>query len=405
MLIAGEPSGDRYGAALAQALRAEFADIQPAATMDYQPLDASLEPRIFGAGGPRMAAAGVDLAFDMTQHSVFGFVEALKQYRTFRGLFRQLLRVALDRQPDAIVCVDFAGFNRRFAHAIKQFVRARQGWFHDWNPRLIQYVSPQVWASRPNRAFQLASDYDALLSIFPFEKRWYARRVPAFRVEFVGHPMMDCYRDLQPNSVLPGKTPSVLLLPGSRRGEIRHHMPVMTEALAIMRRAIPELRARMVVPDERLLELAKTYPLPPDLQIQTDGLATALAEAQVAIAKSGTVTMDCAYFGLPTVALYKTSQITFEVAKRMVRVDHVAMPNLLAKEEIFPEFLQNAATPETIANAALDLLRDEPRRTQIKLKLARVIASLGGVGASRRAARTIVELIRTPQSSPVLDPS
>src|ERR1035437_1078031 len=188
MLIAGEASGDMLAAELVRALRRAIPAATPISTTDYQPLHGSLEPRFFGAGGPQMAAAGVELAFDMTAHSVIGLSEALKNYLKFRRLFRQLFRLALDRQPDAIICVDFSGFNRRFAHAIRQYTRARADWFHNWDPRIIRYISPQVWASREGRAFQMARDYDAVLSIFPFEKDWYAKRVPQLRVEFVGHP-------------------------------------------------------------------------------------------------------------------------------------------------------------------------------------------------------------------------
>src|SRR5258707_1244563 len=163
MVIAGEASGDLLGAELVAALRAELAEAEAIPTTDYQPLHTSLEPRFFGAGGPRMAAAGVELAFDLTEHSVIGLSEALKNYFNFRRLFQRLYRLALDREPDAIICVDFGGFNRRFAHAIKRHVRARQDWFHDWNPKLIQYVSPQVWASREGRVHQIARDYDLLL--------------------------------------------------------------------------------------------------------------------------------------------------------------------------------------------------------------------------------------------------
>ena len=145
MLIAGEASGDVLAAELVRALRQELAGAESIPTTDYQPLHTGLEPRFFGAGGPQMAAAGVDLAFDMTAHSVIGLSDALKNYLKFRRLFFQLYRLALERQPDAIICVDFSGFNRRFAHAIRQYTRARADWFHVWSPKVIQYVSPQVW--------------------------------------------------------------------------------------------------------------------------------------------------------------------------------------------------------------------------------------------------------------------
>ena len=193
MLIAGEASGDMLAAELVHALRPALAELQSRPTADLQPLHASLAPEFFGAGGPAMAAAGVDLAFDLTAHSVIGLADVLKNYSEFKRLFEQLVELAVSRQPDVIICVDFSGFNRRLAHAIKQRVRAQRGPFHNWNPKIIQYISPQVWASREGRARQMADDLDLLLSIFPFEKDWYAARVPKLLVKFIGHPIIDRY--------------------------------------------------------------------------------------------------------------------------------------------------------------------------------------------------------------------
>jgi lipid-A-disaccharide synthase len=397
MLIAGEASGDVLAAELVRALRQEFADAEAVPTADYQPLHASLEPRFFGAGGPRMAAEGVDLAFDMTAHSVIGVSEVLKHYPKFRRLFNQLFALALERQPDAIICVDFSGFNRRFAHAIRQYARGRADWFHDWAPKLIQYVSPQVWASREGRAYQMARDYDLVLSIFPFEKEWYAKRVPQLPVEFVGHPIVDRYAK-RPAARGEGqgdkRTPMVLLLPGSRPGELRRHLPVILGAWGLIQAKVTDVRARMVLPNASLVKQAKALGLPAALDGRAGGLPESLAEATVAIASTGTVTTECAYFGVPTVALYKTSWSTWQIAKRIVKVKYGAMPNLLADEAVFPEFIQDAATPDNIARAAVELLRDAPRRAGIKAKLAEIIASLGSPGATGRAAKAIVKTLR-----------
>src|SRR5207245_11692537 len=140
----------------------------------------------------------------------------LKNYFDFRRLFVRLCNLALDRQPDAIICVDFSGFNSRFAHSIKQYVRRHSGWFHDWRPKVVQYVSPQVWASRPGRAYRMAQDYDLLLSILPFEKPWYARRVPQLRVELVGHPSVHRHstaRRAVPNAQWPPGPPPLVPRP------------------------------------------------------------------------------------------------------------------------------------------------------------------------------------------------
>src|SRR5436190_13688542 len=199
MVIAGEASGDLIAAELVTAIREEFAKSPAVPTWDHQPLYTSLEPCFFGAGGLHMAAAGVELAFDMTEHAVIGLSDVLKNLLKFRSLLKQLHRLARERQPDAIICVDFAGFNLRFARSIRKYVQGRQDWFHDWNPKVIQYVSPQVWASREGRSNDLARDYDLLLSTFSFEKDWYTRRVPQLKVEFVGNPLLDRHKRGSPN--------------------------------------------------------------------------------------------------------------------------------------------------------------------------------------------------------------
>ncbi|SPE59773.1 Lipid-A-disaccharide synthase [Verrucomicrobia bacterium] len=404
MLVAGEASGDLLAAELVQVLRQELAEAPPIFTADTQPLYTSLEPRFFGAGGPRMAEAGVELAFDLTEHSVIGLSDVIKSFFQFRRLFHQLFRLAVDREPEAIIFVDFSGFNRRLAHAVHEYVRSRRDWFHDWQPKLIQYVSPQVWASREGRAYQLARDYVLLLSIFPFEKGWYAKRVPDLRVEFVGNPIVDRCRtnsDLnrRPNPPTSDDSSTILLLPGSRAAELRRHLPVMLAALEKIREQIPNLRARMVLPNQALLEQAKTLPLPGSLEVQVGGLHEALSEATVALASTGTVTLECACLGVPTVAIYKTSAITYHLAKQLVTVKYLAMPNLLANEELFPEFIQHAATHDNLARAALELLRDGRRRAHVRARLTEIMANLGPPGASRRAAQAIARLL-APESIP-----
>jgi lipid-A-disaccharide synthase len=426
MIIAGEPSGDMLAAEVVHSIRRQIHAIAPPVTNDYQPLGSTLAPRFFGAGGPCMAAAGVEIIADMTRHSVIGLSDVFKVYRKLRIVFNQLAKLAVDRQPDVIICVDYSGFNRRFAAAIKNRGRGNHGWFHDWNPKIVQLVSPQVWASREGRVFQIARDFDLLLSIFPFEKNWYAQRVPRLNVQFIGHPMLDRYRGLAKASAQPADSPvasadnrplgadaalapantqRVLLLPGSRMGELFRHLPVLHGAFSIMRTVLPNLQAKMVLPTDELARQAKQLSAPAGLEIQTGGLAQAMRQADIAIASTGTVTMECAYFGVPTIALYKTSWSTYMVGRRMVRVKYLAMPNLLADEEIFPEFIQHAATADNIAHAALDLLRDDSRRLRIRERLARIVGYLGEPGAADRAAAAILGLLPVGQTDPGQNPS
>lgn len=402
MVIAGEASGDLLTAELVTALRAQLP-----------------QAACFGAGGAKMQGAGVELVHEMSQLSVVGITDVLLKLLELRRVMKKLVAVAIERQPDVIVGVDYGGFNLRFGHAIKEYVRNNP--FSTWKPKLVQFVSPQVWASRPGRANRIAEDYDLLLSIFPFEKGWYAQRVPGLRVEFVGHPMVGRFgkdHSETPRQTAAGNPPQVLLLPGSRKSELRRHLPAMLGALKLIQRQIPSVKSTMVLPGEHLLKIAfwqfsrdlevarrvsgaptlantqaaaqKTFP---DLKIQIGQLPEALAAADLAIAKTGTVTMECAFFGLPAVTLYKGSWLNYQIARHLITVKTFTMPNLLANEEVYPEFLQYDLTPENLALAGLELLRNEERRQKIQSQLARVIASLGEPGAPKRAAQAVLSLL------------
>ena len=377
MLIAGEASGDRLAAELVRALRA---------------LPGGAGARFFGAGGAEMERAGVELAFDLTQHSVIGFTEVLKHYGTFKRLFDRLLGLALERRPDLLVCVDFSGFNRRFAAVLRWELRVRAAALAGWRPRIVQFVSPQVWASRPGRARSMERDLDLLLAIFPFEKAWYAAHAPRLKVEFVGHPMLDRFGGVPAAVSGRAGSPLVLLLPGSRTGELRRHLPVMLPAAERVLRE-REVAVRLVVPSAALADQARALAGPGTrIEIQVGGLPESLAEASLAIASTGTVTMECAFFRVPTVTLYKTGWSTYQIGRRIITVKSLTMPNLLAGETVFPEFIQEAATAENLAQAALELLQDEARCAAIRAKLDGVLASLGGPGATRRAAAAILSL-------------
>ena len=397
MIVAGEASGDLLAAELVRAIRAEYEAMPPVLTPDYQPLYGSFEPRFFGAGGPHMAAAGVELAFDMTDHAVIGLSDVLKNLLKFRRLLVQLQNLAREREPDVIICVDFAGFNLRFAKGIRQYVRGRQDWFHDWNPKIIQYVSPQVWASREWRARDLARDHDLLLSTFSFEQAWYAKRVPQLKVEFVGNPIVDRHAKASSKTRIKDsvRAASITLFPGSRRGELRRHVPLVL-AVAKLIGHKRKARFKMILPNQALVDYAATLGSFEGISVQAGGLDDTLVDADLAITKSGTITVECACFGVPAVVFYKTSTFTYLVGRQLVKVRHIAMPNLLANEEIFPEFIQNDATPERIAEAGLLLLEDEPRRERIRARLAAIVGELGGGGASQLAARAIVNLVREP---------
>jgi lipid-A-disaccharide synthase len=373
MLIAGEASGDLLASELVLALRAKWPDA-----------------KFFGAGGAKMAAAGMELAFDMTQHAMVG-IPTIGKFLALKKLAQDLLTLGIQRKPDAVIGVDYGGFNLHFGHSVKEYVRSHPE--ASWNPKLVQFVSPQVWASRPGRANLLAADYDLLLSIFPFEKDWYAKRVPKLRVEFVGHPMLDRIQkpSTSAKSAADKEGRMVLLLPGSRKSELKHLLPVILGAWKYVHEQIPSLRAKMVLPNVQMETMAAQAEQA-GVEIQVGNLPEALAQADLAITKTGTVTMECAFFGVPAVTMYKKSLLGLAIALGIVTVKSLTMPNLMAGKEVYPEFLQDAATPENVALAALELLRNEPRRQKIKAQLAEIIASLGEPGANKRAAAAIASL-------------
>jgi lipid-A-disaccharide synthase len=367
MVVAGDPSGDSLAADLVRALAAALPGT-----------------RFIGAGGPRMAEAGVATSFDLTSDAVIGLSDVLRKLPRFFRRKRELTRLAAEQKPELVILVDFEFFNRFLARAIRR--KATSG----WRPSIVKYVSPQVWASRAGRAAKMARDFDLLLCLFPFEKGWYARHVPEFRVEFVGHPMFDRYAAPARKS---SQAPTVLLLPGSRRAELKRHLPVILRAARLIAARQPA-KFKLVAPCEEMAALVRAFPggATSEIEIQIGHLEEALSEATVAIASTGTVTLECAYFGVPTVALYKTSLWTYLIARQLVTVNFLSMPNLLANESLYPEFIQHQATAANLAGAALDLLDNPARRAEIQSKLARVISTLGGPGAARRAAAAILKL-------------
>lgn len=385
LIIAGDPSGDLAAADLVRALRNRFGPFSP---------------RFIGAGGPALRSAGVELAYELTGHSVIG-LEILKRLAFFRRVFAGLLTLADTETPDVIIGVDYAGFNLRFAETLRKRLRRRSGPFQNWRPRVIQYISPQVWASRPGRAQRLARTHDLLLTILPFESAWFAQRAPQLRVEFVGHPLVDRHRQSAPPSAQdPATGPCLVLLPGSRVSELNRHLPVVAAAAAQVRRETG-IRLLLVLPEERLRPITESLLAPyPEIEVQIGQLSAALLSATVAMASTGTVTLECAWFGVPTVALYKTWFLTYQVGKRIITVRHLAMPNLLAGETVLPEFVQDDATASHLAAATLALLQDNSRRLAIRRRLLELAQSLGQPGTSQRAADAIARVLSQPGRGP-----
>jgi lipid-A-disaccharide synthase len=353
MFIAGEASGDAHAAELVKALRAQAPDV-----------------KVFGAGGPKMRAAGMEMLLDLTEHAVVGLVEVLKNYLKFRRIFWDLVREAENRKPDAVVLVDFPGFNLRFAAQMK-----KRG------IKVIYYISPQLWAWHANRAKQIERDVDLMLTIFPFEKDWYAKHASKLRVEFVGHPFAERMRD--EGGGMKREESLILLLPGSREREVAKIWPIMRQVIDRMpletkfvAGAVNESMAAIIKHPRVTVEIGKAHEW--------------MERATLAITASGTATMECAFYSCPMIVVYKVNWLTYLIGRMIVKVNWLAMPNVIANRAIVPEFIQHDATPQRITSAARLLIGDVTERQAMQRELAAVVNTLGGAGASKRAAELIL---------------
>lgn len=370
MISAGEASGDMHGAHLVRAVQ-EFA---PAA-------------RFFGMGGPLLSEAGVATFFDPTQDGVLGFAESLRHYRVLRRVLSELEHQLDQERPDVVVAVDFPGFNMRLADAAR-----RRG------IPVVYYFSPSAWAWGAKRAQRVAASGALVCAVFPFEAEFY--RKAGARVSYVGHPLLDLVKPSAPKQVLQsewglaGDAPIVALLPGSREQELRRLLPDMLAALAALRRDDPRLRALLpaahTVPDELLASLLHGA----DVMVVRGRAHDVLSVADVAAVTSGTATLEAAILGTPQVALYRLSGITYHIAKRLVKIDYVALPNIVAGRGIITELIQHEVSGERIAAEMRRFLSEPGAQTQLRQDYAELVRQLGSAGAIRRAAQTVLREAR-----------
>ncbi len=351
MFIAGEASGDANAAELVKALRAR---------------DPQLE--VFGAGGPKMQAAGMELLLDFTEHAVVGFVEVLKNYGKFKRIFDQLLAEADRRRPGAVVLVDFPGFNLRIAATLKQR-----------GIKVIYYISPQLWAWHASRAKQIERDIALMLVIFPFEKTWYSKNAPRLRCEFVGHPMLDRFADRQ----TVGREPrTVLLLPGSREREVAKIFPILA---AVAEQLPADVECVAAAVNDATAAMMQH----PRVRVEVGKARDWMQRATLAITASGTATMECAFFGCPMLIVYKVNWLNYLLGRLLIQVNWLGMPNVIANATVVPEFIQQDAQPARIVLAARELLSSKANRQAMQAQLAGVVRELGEPGGGKRAADLI----------------
>ena len=408
MISCGEPSGDLYAGALAEALRARDPGID-----------------IFGFGGSRLAAAGGRLIGDFSGLSVTGLTEAIRVLPQSLKMLRRLVDAARELKPDVFVPIDFPDFNFRLMASLRRL-----------GTPVVYYISPQLWAWRPARMKTMKQHVDKVLVIFPFEEAIYRDAgVPA---EFVGHPLVDLTSVTQSRDSLLHEhgldpaAPTVALLPGSRRNELQRIAPTMAEALPRIQARVPGVQFVVAAAPNLTADLFEPFRsfgsfgrsnrssrsstpdalkgnvpnvpnvpndsndpnAPNDLRIIFGATDNVLAACDVAITASGTATVQCALHERPMVVVYRLSSLTYMLGKPFVKVDTYAMANLVAGTRVVPELIQDDFTPERVADETIAFLTDRERYESTRRALATVRHRLGEPGASGRAADAVLAIAR-----------
>lgn len=368
-ISAGEASGDLHAAAITK----EILSIEPTA-------------QVFGMGGDALGAAGGEVLFDLKEYSIMGLVEIIKALPRFFALRDKFRQVMEERQPDCFVTVDYPEFNMRAAKVAK-----------DLHIPILSYIPPSAWAWRPGRAVTVGKLVTKVACIYPFAYEVY--KAAGAAAEFVGNPLVDIVKThltKEEARTKVGKTEDnlvVLLLPGSRVKEITQVLPTMLEALPLIKAKFPQVEfilQKAPTIDRTLLEQVLGSSAEQVKLVEGDNYDV-MSACDVAIATSGTVTLEAALCGLPSIICYKANALSVAIAKFLVKVKFIGLPNILAGREILPELIQEKLTPRNISQAVNHFL--EPTNyVAIRQELAEVVKKLGAPGATKRVAELILKV-------------
>lgn len=369
MIIAGEPSGDMYGAELARAMRC---------------MDKSIQFK--GMGGNCMAEAGVLLVEDAANVAVVGITEVVPGLGRILAALKSIRRTLRTWRPDLLILIDFPDFNLRVAKTAQAL-----------KIPILYYICPQVWAWRKGRVRLFEKLIDQLAVILPFEEAFWRKN--GVKATYVGHPLMD-QPEFNPNRSLKRVDfgPSMVgLLPGSRKKELVMHLPIIAAAAKELSQKDSSLKFCVALLGKRHEQWVKDYLAAVDMgslfEVTTQGARVLFPKCDLVIAASGTVTLEAALAKVPTVVVYKVSPISFWVAKALIRVRYISLPNLIAGQPIFPELIQKKASPENIARSALVLLENKNLRQRMIRQMEGVQRRLGSGGAAQKVARIAMQMI------------
>ncbi len=366
LIVAGEASGDLHAASLLKELRQKIPSLQA-----------------FGVGGSGLRLQGMDVVVDCAQVNVIGAWDWIDKVReVFRSYFT-LKRTVRERRPDLAILLDLPDFNLRLARFLKK-----------QKVPVIYYISPQVWAWRRYRVRIIRDRVSRMLVVFPFEKKFYQDH--GVEVSFVGHPLLDSIRPRLLNRTQSevASGPRIAVLPGSRKSEIRFHLPIVREVLRRLKHQYPNAEVRVpIAPTVDAENLSSEFG--ERVRCETGNALDVLQWADVALVASGTATLETALVGTPFCLFYRVSATSAWLFQNIVRYQgFIGMPNVLAGREIVREFFQQRATPDRIFEELKRLIEDEAYRKEVGETLLSIRSSLGDTGASRRAATEILAFLK-----------
>ncbi|MGM4906122.1 lipid-A-disaccharide synthase [Tardiphaga sp. 866_E4_N2_1] len=376
-LIATEESGDRLGSALMTVLRQRLGD----------------DVRFEGVGGSSMAREGLQSLFPIEQLSIIGLAAVLRKLPSILKLITRATEDVLRARPDVLVIIDSPDFTHRVAKRVRQ---------RDRSIPVVNYVSPTVWAWRPGRAKAMRAYVDHVLALLPFEPEAH-RRLGGPPCTYVGHPLIEQIDALRPNADeqvrRETKPPVLLVLPGSRRSEIRHHMATFGATLDLLQKQGTQFE--LILPTmphlvEVIAEALKAWPVQPQIVVGETEKRAAFRIAHAAFAKSGTVTLELALSGVPMVTAYKAGSVEAWIIRRRITSSSVILANLVIGENVIPEFIQEDCTPEKLAASLQEVLADTPMRRRQVEALARLdgIMATGAASPSVGAANVVLATMR-----------